>query len=302
MDELGDKLNELAVSLKLCKRKTLPYNPPNYSGKNKRTELVISPAPWAKKEGVSKSLQIPMSGKSYLLDRDLAAALHTYLNHWRLPVLEKIHSVKHPIYVMEHPSRPSNAIEYLINALVNNLRALIEAVSLCPCDSAERHRVIKAMSYADFTTSLFGYALTEAEEADRLATLSPILMRVREVYEEMLDVAISCGRSSAEWATALRQFQKALTALLDHLPLIRRRGKLREKWITETKAAKMLAVHRGTVGRMDGIVTNGKTGKEKRISLLSVLRLEYDKNMEYLEGDALDLRKDRAGIADAEIP
>ena len=256
--------------------------------------------PWTKKATSKtqprKAIEVPVSGKSYLLDRNLAAAVLTFLNEWGLAVSENIHVVKQPVVLMEQPSRPSNAIVYLIEALVNNFKVLIEAVSLCPPDGVERHRVIKAMSYTDFEKSLFGYALIEAEETSRLPTFSPILMRLREAYEEMVDVAISCGRSSVEWATALRQFRKALTALLDHLSVIRRRGKLREKWITETDAAKILGVHRATVGRSDRIVTDGNIGRDKRVSLLSVLRLAFDKEQEVLKKDVLDLRYDAGQI------
>lgn len=302
MDNLGKKLNELVIRLKLCGPKEVPYNPPDSSAKSKPKRLTIAPAPWTKKRTSKtpprKAIEVPVSGKSYLLDRNLAAAALTFLNEWGLAVSDNIHVVTQPVVLMEQPSRPSNAIVYLIEALVNNLKVLIEAVSLCARESSERHRVINAMSYADFETSLFGYALTEAEETSILPTLSPILMRLREVYEEMLDVAISCGRSSVEWATALRQFGKALTTLLDHLLLIQQRGKLREKWITETQAAKILRVHRGTVGRNNNIVTNGKIGRDKRISLLSVLRLVFDKKQDVLAEDVLDLRNDAAQISD----
>ena len=68
MDELGQKLNELAINLQLCTRKTIPYNPPNPSAKNRGTSLIISSAPWTKKQGGKtarrKPFQIPMSGKS----------------------------------------------------------------------------------------------------------------------------------------------------------------------------------------------------------------------------------------------
>lgn len=46
VDKLGDKLNELAINLKLCDRTAIPYNPPDSPVKSRGTSLVISPAPW----------------------------------------------------------------------------------------------------------------------------------------------------------------------------------------------------------------------------------------------------------------
>lgn len=71
----------------------------------------------------------------------------------------------------------------------------------------------------------------------------------------------------------------------------------KEGWITITEAAKILGVNKGNASRWaneDKIKDNGKRGRERRISKVSVLLLKDKREREDLVKDAADILRDRA--------
>ncbi len=71
---------------------------------------------------------------------------------------------------------------------------------------------------------------------------------------------------------------------------------MRDKWLTLTEAAKMLAVHRGTISRWanQGILRhNGQRGAKRRFSLSSVLLLKQDIDTRNQRRDDIDEQKDK---------